>query len=183
MIVPVRLLSGRILLRAVLVISVVATIGCDRLTKRIATERLAGSPGRSFLADTVRLEYAENAGGFLNIGEDLPPPLRRAVFVGGTGLLLLALLAGFVRHGAAVPGRDVAVAGLAFFVAGGLSNWIDRVADGRVVDFIVMRVGPLHTGVFNFADVAILLGAALLGVARLTARAAESPAGPGDCVS
>ena len=168
--------SWRILLRVVLVVSVVATIGCDRLTKRIATERLAGVPGRSFFADTVRFEYAENAGGFLSLGEDLPPMVRRVVFVGGTGLLMLVLVVGLVRGGSAVPRRDVAIAGVAFLVAGGLSNWIDRIADGRVVDFIVMRVGPLHTGVFNVADVAILLGAALLGVARLTAPAAEAPA-------
>src|SRR6185369_13979833 len=84
-----RVFSGRVLLRVVLVVSVVATIGCDRLTKRIATERLAGVPGRSFFADTVRFEYAENAGGFLSLGEDLPPMVRRVVFVGGTGLLML----------------------------------------------------------------------------------------------
>jgi signal peptidase II len=162
-------MTWRIVLRVLLVASVVATIGCDRLTKRIAVDRLAGTPGRSFLADMVRLEYAENTGGFLSLGEQLPPALRRAVFVGGTGTLLLILLVGLLRGSGDVPRRDIAVAGLAFFVAGGLSNWIDRLADGRVVDFIVMRVGPLRTGVFNVADVAILLGAVLLLVAHVTA--------------
>jgi signal peptidase II len=162
-------MTWRIVLRVLLVASVVATIGCDRLTKRIAVDRLAGTPGRSFLADMVRLEYAENTGGFLSLGEQLPPALRRAVFVGGTGTLLLVLLVGLLRSSGDVPRRDIAVAGLAFFVAGGLSNWIDRLADGRVVDFIVMRVGPLRTGVFNVADVAILVGAVLLLVAHVTA--------------
>ena len=170
-------MTWQAVLRALLVLSVVATIGCDRLTKRIAADRLAGSPGRSFLADTVRLEYAENTGGFLGLGEQLPPAVRRVVFVGGTGALLLLLLVGLVRGFAGVPRREVAIAGVAFFVAGGLSNWIDRLAHGHVVDFIVMRVGPLRTGVFNIADVAIMIGAALILVAHVTAPP-EAPDNP-----
>jgi len=49
--------------------------------------------------------------------------------------------------------------GLALFVAGGLSNWMDRVTQGRVVDFLNVGVGPLRTGVFNVADLAIMVGA------------------------
>ena len=160
-------MTWRILLRVLLVVAVVATIGCDRLTKRIAADRLAGSHGWSLLADTVRLEYAENTGGFLSLGEQLPPAVRRVVFVGGTGVLLIVLLVAWARGSAGVPRRDVAVAGIAFFVAGGLSNWIDRLAHGHVVDFIVMRLGPLRTGVFNVADVAIMAGLGLLLWAHL----------------
>jgi len=167
----VRAGASRLLVRTLLVASVVATIGCDRLTKRMATETLAGSSGRSFLADIVRLEYAENTGGFLSLGEQLPPALRQGVFVGATGLLLL-VLAGVAFH---LPRRDFAAAGLAFFIAGGLSNWTDRVAHGHVVDFIIVRVGPLHTGVFNVADVAIMIGIGLLVVAELMARARAMP--------
>ena len=156
------MVASRLLLRVLLVACVVATIGCDRLTKRIAADRLAGSPGRSFLADTLRFEYAENTGGFLSLGEQLPPALRRTVFVGGTGLLLLVLLLGVVRGSAALPRHDIAVAGLAFFVAGGLSNWIDRLLHGRVVDFLNVGIGAWRTGVFNVADVAIMIGAGLL---------------------
>jgi len=168
-------MKWRVLLRVLLVVSVAATIGCDRLTKRIAADRLAGSPGRSFFADTLRLEYAENTGGFLSLGEQLPPTVRRVVFVGGTGLLLLVLVVGLMRGSSGIPRRDVSVAGVAFFVAGGVSNWVDRLAHGHVVDFIVMRLGPLRTGVFNVADVAILIGAALILVAHMTA-----PADPAD---
>jgi signal peptidase II len=31
-----------------------------------------------------------------------------------------------------------------------------------VVDFLYVRVGPLHTGIFNVADMAIMAGAFLL---------------------
>jgi signal peptidase II len=49
--------------------------------------------------------------------------------------------------------------GLALFVSGGASNWIDRVVRGSVVDFMHVGVGPVRTGVFNVADVAIMVGA------------------------
>ena len=55
-----------------LVAAALATIGCDRATKHVATALLAGEPDRSYLADTVRLGYAENTGGFLSLGADWP---------------------------------------------------------------------------------------------------------------
>jgi len=60
----------RISVRVVLLVAIASTIACDRATKHIAATMLAGTPNRSFLADTVRLEYAENAGAFLSLGAD-----------------------------------------------------------------------------------------------------------------
>jgi len=40
---------ARISVRAALLAAVVATIGCDRVSKHIATATLAGEPGRSYL--------------------------------------------------------------------------------------------------------------------------------------
>ena len=75
----------RIGVRLVLLIAIGATIGCDRVAKHVAASRLSDGPGRSFLADTFRLRYAENTGAFLTLGADWPirgtevilgPPLR-----------------------------------------------------------------------------------------------------------
>ena len=55
--------------------------------------------------------------------------------------------------------------GLVLFVAGGASNWVDRVAQGSVVDFLNVGVGPVRTGVFNVADVAIMLGGVVIVMA------------------
>ena len=44
-----------------------------------------------------------------------------------------------------------------------IANLIDRVfRDGHVVDYMVLNVGPAHTGVFNIADIAITVGALYL---------------------
>jgi signal peptidase II len=141
-----------------LLVAVVATIGCDRVTKHVATVALAGAPGRSYMADTIRLEYAENAGGFLSLGDDLPSAARTALFTIATGLMLLMLAGAAVRfrwHGWLLIGTGLVL-------AGGASNWVDRVVRGSVIDFINVGVGPLRTGIFNVADVAIMLGAAVL---------------------
>jgi signal peptidase II len=141
-----------------------ATVGCDRATKQAAATLLADAPVRSFLGDTVRLIYAENAGGFLGIGADLSVEWRLMVFTAATGLLLLALLLTAVHqrwHGARLLGA-------ALIVAGGASNWIDRLATGSVIDFLNVGVGPVRTGVFNVADVAIMAGAGVLGLAVLS---------------
>ena len=138
----------------------VATIGCDRVTKHVATTALAGEPGRSYLADTIRLEYVENTGGFLSLGADLPSAARKALFIFGSGLMLLVLLGAAVRF----QWRGWLLIGAGLILAGGASNWVDRVVRGSVVDFINVGVGPLRTGIFNVADVAILIGVVVLVV-------------------
>ena len=77
---------GKTAWRIAVMVAVLSTIGCDRATKHAATTMLAGAPSRSYLADTVRLVYVENAGGFLSLGAGLPSAVRTGLFTAGTGL-------------------------------------------------------------------------------------------------
>ena len=143
-----------------------ATVGCDHATKTLAVNRLANQEPRSFLAGSIRLEYAENTGGFLSLGADLPERTRQAVFIAGTGVLLLLLVVASVRaRWSLVP-----LAGVALLVAGGASNLIDRVSSGRVVDFLSVGIGPVRTGIFNVADVAIMAGIACIVISEAWTR-------------
>jgi signal peptidase II len=151
--------------RLSLLVVVTATIGCDRVTKHAATLMLAGTAERSYLADTVRLTYAENTGGFLGLGAGWPPAARTAVFVGLTGLVLIGL-AGFAMRRAATTWQQL---GVALFLAGGALNWFDRIGRGRVVDFLNVGIGPVRTGIFNVADVALMMGVAIFLVAEYRA--------------
>ena len=145
-----------------LLVAVISTIGCDRMTKHVASVALADGSVRSYLADTVRLEYVENAGGFLGLGANLPDAWRTTLFTIITGVTLLGVA------GIAVRGRSQKwlLAGACLVLAGGASNWVDRLARGSVVDFMNVGIGPLRTGVFNVADVAIMLGVSMLVLAR-----------------
>lgn len=153
-----------------LLLLVVTTIGCDRVTKHLATENLAGEPTRSYLGDTIRLTYSENRGGFLSLGADMPPAVRTAVFTVATGAILVALAFMAWRQWSSAWHA----AALLLFIAGGASNWFDRLTIGRVIDFLNVGIGWLRTGIFNVADVAIMVGVALFIVAELRARSAPS---------
>ncbi len=81
-----------------------------------------------------------------------PVTIASALFL---GLVAVALLFGSGLR----PGTT---AGLALFCAGSLSNLYDRaMSRGNVVDFLSFHWGWLRTDIFNLADVAIVVGAAL----------------------
>jgi signal peptidase II len=135
-------------------------VALDQMTKWIAKKHLAPDGFISFAGDTFRLQYAENTGAFLSLGSSLPEPWRHLVFTVLVGVFLLALL-GYIIFSPDLARHYAAC--LAFVCAGGLSNLIDRVAyGGRVIDFLNVGVGPLRTGIFNVADMAITGGAILL---------------------
>jgi len=137
-----------------------ACVGCDQSTKMYAEAKLPRVQPLSLLSDTVRLQVTHNEGTFLSLGASAPKAWRLATLHVGVSAMLLALLAYalFVR-----AGRAPFIFALALVLAGGASNLIDRfVNDGYVVDFINLGAGPIRTGIFNVADVAITAGALLL---------------------
>jgi signal peptidase II len=158
-------MPGPIGRRGVLLVAAAATIGADRLTKSLATAMLAGTPGHSWLGGAVQLEYARNPGAFLGLGGSWPGGVRLAVFTTFT-VLGLVVIAALARRVGALPAR----VGLGLIAGGALSNLADRLFSGSVVDFLYLELGPLQTGVFNVADVAIFTGGALVVAFARTAR-------------
>jgi signal peptidase II len=148
-----------------------ACVGCDQATKLAAKTYLRPDGFFSFAADTLRLQYAENSGAFLSLGATLPEPWRHLLLTVMVGILLLGLLAYLILSRELTPlGRSC----LAFICAGGMSNLVDRIAyDGRVVDFLNMGIGPLRTGIFNVADMAITFGALFMAFDSLRQKKAD----------
>lgn len=146
--------------RIFLVAAIVLTsVACDRATKEYAEKTLVDAGRKSLLEDTVRIEYAENKGAFLGAGAGLPQPLRKLIFTVGAGALAFGLL------GAALFKGDVTrlqILAFALVSSGGLGNFWDRLVRGAVVDFMNLGIGPVRTGIFNVADVAIVAGVVLL---------------------
>jgi signal peptidase II len=144
--------------RAIIVFLITLTcVGCDQATKLAATRHLQHGPAYSYAGDTVRLLYAENTGAFLSFGASLPEPVRQLTFTVLVGVFLVGLIAFLLLSRELTP---FAVNCLSLVAAGGVSNLIDRIAyDGRVIDFLNVGIGPLRTGIFNLADMAITFGA------------------------
>jgi signal peptidase II len=145
----------------VFVLTLAGSVVVDQATKVVANDTLKGQPAREYLGDLFRLQWATNEGAFLSLGANLPPTARYWVLTIGVGVLLLGITIYTMR----TPKLDAwQVAGYALIVGGGGSNWFDRARfDGRVVDFMNMGIGAWpRTGIFNVADLWILVGIGVL---------------------
>ena len=140
--------------RFALIVLCVSTAACDRATKALASATLHGADDRFYLGDFLRLTYAENTGAFLSLGADWPHLVRLVIFVACSGIAL-AYVAWRLWTQRLSWWQQ---AGGALFVIGGALNWWDRITQGFVVDFMVLEVGRFSTGVFNVADMALLIG-------------------------
>jgi signal peptidase II len=158
--------------RFALILLCLSTAACDRATKALASASLPGGDDRFFLGEFVRLTYAENTGAFLSLGADWPQLVRLVVFVGFSGIALTYLVWRLWTE----PMSGWRTTGVALFLVGGALNLWDRIAQGYVVDFMILGVGRISTGIFNVADVALLCGAIMVVAGEaLTWRRSDSP--------
>lgn len=142
--------------------SIAACVGLDQGTKAWAGYALQDAGRQSFWSDCLRLEYALNSGGFLSLGSEWSPSARFALFI----VFNLVLVVGLAAYLIGLPrATSLAKRGAALLLAGGIGNLIDRLTqDGHVIDFLNLGLGRLRTGIFNVADVAIMIGAVLLAL-------------------
>ncbi len=157
------------LMRRMLPLSVVVPgIACDQITKAAAVTHLQGAMQQVYLGGVFHLRYAENPGAMMSVGEHLPTSVRVAV----VALVTIALFGALAWTFWSARATALQAASVALVVAGGFGNVCDRIANqGRVVDFMQLAVGPFHSGIFNVADVAIVVGAVACIIAFGTARA------------
>lgn len=154
---------------------ILATLGLDRYTKELAVEHLRFSYPRSYLGGLLRLEYAENTGGFLSLGASLSPVAHFVIFI-VTVVIFLAVVALILLRSRRLGLLEVVA--LSLVAAGGLGNLWDRLFhEGVVVDFLLLGWKSLQTGIFNVADVAITTGVVLLVMVNFRQRD-EKPEAP-----
>ena len=149
--------------------------GCDQATKFVAKSFLRPDAMISLAADIFRSQYVENSGAFLSLGSTLPEQWRRLIFTIAVGIFVFGLLSYVLIS------RELAtyhIVCISLVRGGGFSNLIDRIAyDGHVVDFLNVGIGPLRTGIFNIADMAITMGGLLwtVGSYRSSPKTQASP--------
>ncbi len=131
----------------------------DQWTKAWAVDYLMTHPGHEFLGGVFQLIYAENPGAFLGMGGGWSRTTRFFVFGLAVALGLVAMFWSIVRDRLNVYDFYA----YSFILAGGIGNVIDRLThdNGHVVDFLFidLKLFPwLRTGVFNIADICIVIG-------------------------
>jgi signal peptidase II len=125
----------------------------DRVTKVLAEARLRGRPPIEIVPGVFELRFTTNPGGAFGL------------FGGAAWLFVLAsvvVIVAVVASSWNLPSGLAAIS-LGLVLGGALGNLTDRVLrgpgfSGEVVDFLDFQVWP----VFNLADSAIVVGAALL---------------------
>lgn len=146
--------------RLLLILTILfSCVGCDQATKSVAKAYLSETHAIVLLGDTIRLQVAKNYGAFLSLGASVGKASRGIAMSVVVGLVLAALLAYlFISK----PQNPIVGVSIALVVGGGVSNLIDRLRyGGYVVDFLNVGIGPVRTGIFNVADMAIMLGVVL----------------------
>ena len=136
-------------------------IGCDRVTKNLAKEHLMFHEPITYLNNTVRLEYAENTGAALSLGDNLSPTvgfivlsILPLIFMIGLSAYVITKITDFSR---------IKLLALSLIVAGGFGNLIDRLLyDRHVTDFMNVGISSLRTGIFNVADLCVTTGVVIL---------------------
>lgn len=105
-------------------------------------------------------EYTENRGAAFGILSEGESPWRHPFFVVIT-LIAMGVI-GYMMMGIK-PERPLAVWGLSLIAAGAVGNFIDRLAYGAVIDFVVWKYTDAYRWpTFNVADSLICIGVGLM---------------------
>lgn len=158
-------MSGVRLARAYVILLAIAAVvaALDQLTKQLALDHLMDGP-IDIIEGVMSLNLTFNAGGAFGLLQGLPGFFLIATVV--VIVVILFMVRGLENHSWTVP--------LGMVLGGGVGNLYDRLLrdfDGRVVDFIDLHVWP----VFNLADSAIVVGAALLLILGARQKESEGP--------
>ena len=131
----------------------------DRMTKFLVADRISLHDSVDVLPGMFRLTHVQNQGAAFGLFAESPSEWKVKILI----LFSLAAL-GVVstllwKNGNALNATAIA---LSLVFGGALGNLWDRVASGRVIDFLDFYLGQHHWPAFNIADSAIVVGALLL---------------------
>lgn len=148
--------NGKQLLRTFIIIVVLSVnIGCDQISKHVVRNNIDYKEQISLLDHRVILTKVENTGAFLSTGHSLPQPVKLVLL---TILPLIVLLLAITYIIKKEHLSTITLIGICFVVGGGIGNIYDRLLYGSVTDFLHIDFILFETGIFNMADVSIMMG-------------------------
>ena len=142
-----------------LILVVLLNFGCDQISKIIVRENIEYSENITIIKDHLILTKVENSGAFLSAGDNLPK-IVRIVLLNVLPVLVLAYGLYYLFTQTNLP-RTFQL-GVCFLIGGGIGNIYDRIKFGSVTDFLHIDFVLFRTGIFNLADVSIMIGIGIL---------------------
>jgi signal peptidase II len=153
------LLTERHFPRWLVAVLAIAVIAADQVTKLLVARALAEHSLVPIIPGFLNLTHTTNTGVAFGLFSDSPAAWKTALLT-GVSLGLLGVV--FYMVGKARNLDRTAGLGLALILGGALSNLVDRIRSGAVVDFVDAYVRSYHWYTFNLADAAIVVGALFL---------------------
>jgi signal peptidase II len=144
----------------------------DRWSKHLIAQRIALYSHIQVIRGFFRITHTENTGAAFSMFADSTGLWKTVLLV---GFSMMALLVVSVLLWKNDPRHMVTGIGLSLIMGGALGNLWDRLARGRVIDFLLLYVKHYQWPVFNLADSAIVVGAGLLVLEIVFTRAHSSP--------
>lgn len=142
----------------------------DQITKYMVAVRLSDGDEIDIIEGFFKFSYTENPGiafGMLNNGN-----VKWLLVAISVAAIMVVVY--YMRR---TPASNMLLLwSLSLLAAGICGNLIDRVRLGRVIDFILLYYRDYQWPVFNIADTAITIGAALMAIELFMAPQAERPA-------
>jgi signal peptidase II len=157
--------------RIVILLIVICNVGCDQISKTIVRNEIGYYENIKVYINNITLTKVENTGAFLSVGSVLPEFLKFILLILLPSVVLLTGLY-FILTKARLS--RLTIIGAAFVIGGGIGNLYDRIMFGSVTDFLHIDFVIFQTGIFNFADVSIMIGMAMIVAAYATRRAVAS---------
>jgi signal peptidase II len=146
---------------------VLIVILLDRWTKYLAASRIPLYGHIQVIPGFFRLTHTENTGAAFSLFADSPAHWRTGFLI-GFSVIAMVIVAGLLWKQV----RPLTMSGIALslILGGAAGNLWDRVARGRVVDFLLFYIKHYQWPVFNLADSCIVIGAGLLVMEMLFSR-------------
>jgi signal peptidase II len=146
--------------RAVHFLLAVLVVLADRWTKRLVAARIPlYSRGIQIIPGFFRITHTENTGAAFSLFADSPAHWKTLALIAFSVVAMVIVIGLLWKQKYGLTTSGVA---LSLILGGAFGNLWDRVASGRVVDFLLFYIGQHQWPVFNLADSSIVIGACLL---------------------
>ena len=142
-----------------LVILVPISIFFDLWTKEWATDTLKNKPSIEVVNCCFHLHYAENKGAAFSMLADSSEEFRGPFF---KTIIVVFFAFGLPFYFKTPDDQKLTIIGMSLIFSGALGNFIDRINNGYVVDFIFWHYYRNNWPIFNIADTVISTGLGLI---------------------
>lgn len=141
-------------------ILIVVNIALDQISKFWVRANIPAGSRSEILGDYFTLHNVENTGAFLGLGSDFNPILK-IILLNVLPVVVLTLVLFHIFRDKTLD--KFSLIGFCCIIGGGIANLYDRILYGQVTDFWHIDLGGVfRTGIFNIADISVMVGMGLL---------------------